>query len=237
MPPSLHPGIHTPSTLFPFVWLPVPFQGPTRTRGFNPLSFPETLWPFFLLHCTLNSTKASFLFLLFFLWHLLGVPVLLSPKLPGMSFLGLHLFHLSMSEMREMVGGGQWFKEGSVAYVYTTQLPLHLAKYWSICTASLLQHEHPFHPLFDREVCAFKELQGNMGNHFLVYILEKMKARKALKWSWFSSRCIVITQELVELLLGDPDKPTTHKSMTVGMEAARLRARRCHLPRSSAWVK
>ena len=202
-PPSSHPCPHlrAPASLltsghtytlcpFPFRLAPSPFprtntdtwlQSPLLSRDIMAILFITLYFKFYI--------KASFLFLLFFLWHLLGVPVLFSPKLPGMSFLGLRLFHLSMSEMREMGGAVIQGRECGLCLHH----PASPSSCWVLILASLLQHEHPFHLLFDREICAFKELQGNMGNHFLVYILEKMKARKALKWSCFSSWCIVIT--------------------------------------------
>ena len=76
-----------------------------------------------------------------------------------MIFLALHFFHLPMSEMRET---GDDSRKGVWLISTPPSFPFILLSA-DLCRASLSQHEHPFHLLFDRENCASKELQGNMG--------------------------------------------------------------------------
>lgn len=73
----------------------------------------------FITLCFTFYIKVFLVFLLFFSLHLLCVPVSFSPKFPGMSFLAIHLFHLSVQAIREI---GDDLRKG-VWLGYTTQLP------------------------------------------------------------------------------------------------------------------
>lgn len=85
---------------FPFYLAPVICQGLTWTLNCNHLPFPETMGCSFTTLYFKFYIKVFFVLLLFFFLHLC-VPVLFSPQLPRMTFLALHLFHLSMSGMKD----------------------------------------------------------------------------------------------------------------------------------------
>lgn len=118
----------------------------------------------YVFNSTCKALLLLLLFLLFFFHMFFVVPVLFSPKLPRMIFLVLHPFYLSMSVVREIgydSRKGAWFLSPPSAFPFLL-LSTDVCRAYQRGLCFPLQHECPFHLLFDREKSASKEDQGNM---------------------------------------------------------------------------